>query len=198
MSTVPSVMHAPIVKIAAGAVIILCAVGVGAITGVIPGVSSQDKLEQQVDAGIGAAPKGSPAPVEKTVAKRAPVKEAAVRQPVRTAAVCADCGVVQSVQPVEVKGEASGAGAVVGGLAGLVVGNQIGSGKGKTLAKVAGAAGGAYAGHQVEKNMKKTVQYQVTVRMHDGTLRTISHPTNDLTVGGRVKVVGDAIVPGAS
>lgn len=202
MSVAQSAMHAPVVKIAAGAVIILCAVGVGAMTGLIPGVSSQDEPAQSVAAEPANSPVSAPVPAEKAAPKRAVAKESAAREPVRTAAaapVCADCGIVQSVQAVEVKGEASGAGAIVGGVAGLVVGNQIGSGKGKTLAKVAGAAGGAYAGHQIEKNMKKAVQYQVTVRMNDGALRTVSQPTDaGLTAGTRVKVVGDTVVRDAS
>lgn len=197
VSVTQSTTTAPIVKIAAGAVIILCTVGVAAMTGLIPGVSSQEKAAETAET-----------PVTPTSTKTAnePVKQAqtkpVVRERVRVAAAapaCVDCGVVQSVQAVEVAGQASGAGAVVGGVAGLVVGNQIGDGRGKKLAKIAGAAGGAYAGHQIEKNMKKTVEYHVSVRMNDGSYRTIVQPTDEgLIAGARVKVIGNSIVRDAS
>lgn len=194
----------PIVKIAAGAVIILCAVGVAAMTGLIPGVSSQEKTAVTQDKAGASMESTVPQeavtvapPKTHTVEKHAPAKTVA-KEPSRVAAaapVCVECGVVESVQTVEVKGEASGAGAIAGGVAGLIVGNQIGQGKGRTLAKVAGAAGGAYAGHQIEKNIKKTVQYQIAVRMNDGTYRTVSQPNADgLSAGTHVRLIGDSIV----
>jgi len=64
------------------------------------------------------------------------------------------------------------------GLLGGLVGHQIGQGRGNTAATIVGAAGGAYAGHQVEKNAKRTLHYDVTVRMDDGTLRTIGYDSN--------------------
>jgi outer membrane lipoprotein SlyB len=51
----------------------------------------------------------------------------------------------------------------------------VGKGRGKDVATVAGAAGGAYAGHQVEKNMKKRTEYQVSVRMDDGSVRKMTY-----------------------
>ncbi|MFL6648688.1 MAG: glycine zipper 2TM domain-containing protein [Sulfurifustaceae bacterium] len=184
-------------KLAAGAVIVLSAVGVGVMTGLIPGVSSQDKPAQVASQESQAPVASTPAPAKHTQAKSATHVATAeqARERVTTAPACADCGVVESVDTVEVKGQGSGAGAVAGGLAGLVIGNQIGQGKGRTLAKVAGAVGGAYAGNEIEKNMKKTVQYQVAVRMNDGSLRTITLASADgLTAGTRVKVAGDTVV----
>lgn len=187
-----------IVKIAAGAVIVLSAVGAGVMTGLIPGVSSQGNpppVEQvQVES---PAPVAEPAP-PKAVAKE-PTRTAAA-QPIRQARtvappVCATCGVVQSVNAVEVQGEATGTGAVAGAIGGLIVGNQIGSGRGKTLAKVAGAAGGAYAGHQIEKSVKKTMEYQVAVRMDDGTMQTVAQPSAEgLGAGTRVRIVDGIVV----
>lgn len=190
----------PIVKIAAGAVIVLCALAGGVITGLIPGVSSQNQPAEAIQApaaqpepDIAAIPAERSAPV-KPVARRN-IQSAANAPAKAVAPVCASCGVVESVNTLEVKGDASGAGAVVGGVTGLIIGNQIGHGKGKTLAKVAGAAGGAYAGHQIEKNAKKTVQYEIAVRMNDGTFRTITQPSGDgLTAGARVKVVENTVV----
>ncbi len=205
----------PIVKIAAGAVIVLCAVGVGAITGLLPGVSSKEKSAPAIESpaattnvGTGTSDMTPPAkqavakPVAKEHAKaQAPrVKHVAAAEPVKPVNVapppiCHECGVVESVNSVEVKGESSGAGAVVGGVAGVVVGNQIGQKKGRTLAKIAGALGGAYLGNEIEKNAKKTVQYQVAVRMDDGTQRTITQASDGgLTAGSRVKIIDGVIV----
>jgi outer membrane lipoprotein SlyB len=77
-------------------------------------------------------------------------------------------------------------GAVVGGL----LGNQVGGGSGRTAATVAGAVGGAVAGHQVEKHVKSTKQYDVSVRMEDGSFKKFTFdaaPT--FTVGEKVKVI---------
>ena len=82
--------------------------------------------------------------------------------------VCATCGTVVSIAEVETEGKGSvlgvGAGAVVGGL----LGNQVGSGKGRDLATIAGAIGGAVAGNKIEKKMKKTKSYNITVKMETG------------------------------
>ena len=216
MSTAEAV-KLPIVKIAAGAVIVLAAVGVGVLTGLIPGVSSQEKSVtiaeppaitakvEAVDVPKEQAPQKraavKPVTKEHTAAPAPAVPQVATAKPVPVVAekvappVCHECGVVESVNSVEIKGESSGAGAVVGGVAGLIVGNQIGQKKGKTLAKIAGAAGGAYVGNEIEKNAKKTVQYQVAVRMDDGAQRTITQASDGgLAAGSRVKIVDGAIV----
>ena len=106
------------------------------------------------------------------------------------AAACNDCGVIQSMQYVEEKGQASGVGAVAGGVIGGVLGHQIGSGRGNTVATVAGAGAGAYAGHQIEKNRNKKSYWAVTVRMDNGTVRNLTYssrpPANE---GERVKLL---------
>jgi len=103
--------------------------------------------------------------------------------------LCADCGVIESIRVAEVKGQGSGVGAVAGGVAGGLIGNQIGHGSGRTLATIAGAAGGAYAGNAIEKNVKKHTVYRVTLRMEDGSLRTLSQrEAPAYAVGDRVRV----------
>ena len=150
----------PIVKIAAVAVIIFSAVGVGMMTGVIPGASSKNAAQE--------------------VAKE-----------------CLNCGVIESIRLVEVKGEGTGVGAVTGGVVGAVVGSQIGQGKGKTVAEVAGAAGGAYAGNEIEKNMEKSTHFRVTVRMNNGSTRAITQKTDPgFKTGDSVKIENGALVRG--
>lgn len=112
--------------------------------------------------------------------------------PVRQAARrCDNCGVVEAINLVEVKGEGTYLGKIAGGLAGIVVGNQIGDGNTRTVARVAGAAGGAYAGNEIEKRMKTTKHYEVVVRLENGGTQTITFETQPpLAVGAKVKVDG--------
>jgi outer membrane lipoprotein SlyB len=110
--------------------------------------------------------------------------------PPAAAAVCDTCGTVESVNFVEKKGEASGAGAVVGGVAGGVIGHQIGSGRGNTVATIAGAGVGALAGHQVEKNVKKKTYYVVNVNLDNGKKKQLTYSSQPaFKQGDRVKVV---------
>lgn len=106
------------------------------------------------------------------------------------AARCTDCGVVQSVRFVEVKGSSSGVGMVAGGVLGGVLGHQIGGGTGKTVATIAGAAGGAYVGNEVEKKKNTKGQWNVVIKMDSGQQRTFVY-TNQPTVhdGDRVKLI---------
>ncbi|SCK61406.1 Glycine zipper 2TM domain-containing protein [Variovorax sp. HW608] len=87
--------------------------------------------------------------------------------------VCSVCGHVESVRTIKHQKPTTGVGAVAGGVVGGVLGNQIGSGNGRTLATVAGAVGGGFAGNEIEKRTHTETVYQVSVRMDDGTLRTV-------------------------
>lgn len=108
------------------------------------------------------------------------------------AAVCNDCGTVSAIQPVQQKGEGSGAGALAGAVIGGVIGHQFGGGRGKDAATVIGAVGGGVAGHEVEKNMKSTTYYQVTVRMDAGGTRTVNvGSAAGIAVGTPVRLVGN-------
>jgi outer membrane lipoprotein SlyB len=103
---------------------------------------------------------------------------------------CNDCGVVQSVNAIQQKGQSSGVGMVAGGVVGGVVGHQIGSGRGNTVATIAGAGLGAVAGNQIEKNTKTKTSWSVAIRMDSGTLRTFNYSSQPAVVAGeRVKLV---------
>ena len=106
------------------------------------------------------------------------------------AAVCATCGTIDSIRTVEKAGEGSAVGLIAGGLLGGLLGHQIGQGRGNTAATIVGAAGGAYAGHQVEKNVKKVLHYDISVRMDDGTLRAVSYDVEPgFRTGDRVRFI---------
>jgi outer membrane lipoprotein SlyB len=157
----------PIVIAAAAAVLLFSLLGAAALSGVLPFAASKP--------GDAAA-----------VAQRNATAQPRLAQVAR----CASCGVVEAIRTVEVQGEASGLGAAAGGVTGAVVGNQIGRGDTRTVMTVAGAAGGAYAGHQIEKQLKKSTAWRITVRLDDGSVRTLSQPAAPpFAIGDRVRIV---------
>jgi outer membrane lipoprotein SlyB len=172
----------PMLLIAAVSVIIFSAFGVAMMTGLLPRAESMG-VERADDT-------AKPVPAERERSSTPPRHLAA-------AATCANCGVIESIRPVEVKGQGSGLGMVAGGITGALVGNQIGRGNGNTLATIAGAAGGVFAGNEIEKNMKKAVQYQVRVQMSDGSYRTSTLSTAPaFAVGDKVRVINGQVVAG--
>jgi outer membrane lipoprotein SlyB len=206
----------PIVAIASGSVIVFSAVGVGVMTGLIP--SSFSSIEKQpepaqaaVVAPAPAAPAALPAPqssqrprveeaprrteqasrrAEQQASRRAEAAQNRAERQRVAARACVNCGTVKSVNVVEQAGEGTGLGAIGGAVAGGLLGNQIGDGSGRRVATVAGAAGGAYAGHQVEKHVKTTKSWNVTVRMEDGGSRTFPFASDPgYRTGDPIKVV---------
>jgi len=216
----------PLITIAAVSVILFSIVGIGVMTVLIPNSSSKNNeaalgtpapkvadtrtgtISKTDDDGRKSKTEAPPASKQKPAAKHTadtPAKPAA-QPPVQTAAtppeqakpapVCTSCGVVTGVNAVKQQGEGSGLGAVAGGVVGGLLGNQVGGGSGKKIATVAGAAGGAFAGHQVEKTMKSSTRYDVTVRMEDGTVRTFPYDTQPaFQTGSKVRVVNGALTP---
>jgi outer membrane lipoprotein SlyB len=179
--------------VAAVAVIVLSLAGVGAITGVIPSVGSKPgdatPATPVAPPPLAVAPAPVPVqeaipahPVEKkhhsypqqaaaapTLAQAAPPPVAAPQPP-----LCHDCGTIEAINQVEVKGEGTGIGAVGGAVVGGLVGSNLGGGHGKDAMTLLGAVGGGFAGHEIEKNVRKKVRYQIVVRFDDGTSRTFT------------------------
>lgn len=113
----------------------------------------------------------------------------------RVARSCANCGVVEAINVIEVKGEGSYLGMIAGGLAGALLGHQVGGGRGQTAATVAGAAGGAYAGSEIEKRMKATKHHEVIVRLESGGSQAVSYEAEPgFRVGDKVKVENGTLV----
>jgi outer membrane lipoprotein SlyB len=191
-----------VIWIAGIALTLFCAVGIAALMGWIPnsigGPSDKVAVIQQSantvppDAPIAhRAAAAHPAPVEHVAPAR--VEHIAPAR-VATVATCAECGVIESVREVDAKGKGSGLGAVGGGVVGGLLGNQVGAGRGKDVMTVVGAVGGALAGNEVEKRVKTTKSYEVSVRLNDGTTRVISEAGQPTWhVGDKVKVVNGAI-----
>src|SRR5262247_217884 len=107
------------VLIAAGvAVLIFCALGAAALTGILPTATPKAGDPQQ-PAQTGQAPQmaQAPQPSQAQPAAKPATKPAApaAAHPKVAAAPCLNCGVVESINTVEVKGKTSGVGAVAGG-----------------------------------------------------------------------------------
>jgi outer membrane lipoprotein SlyB len=110
--------------------------------------------------------------------------------------VCMSCGTVESVREVATQGQGTGLGAVAGGITGAVVGKQFGHGSGKTAMTILGAAGGAFAGHKIEEKVRSSSRWDVTVRLDDGSTRTVTlEQQPSWRSGDRVRVVNGALEP---
>jgi len=164
----PGILY-PVMLIAAIAVIVFSIVGIATMMGWLPSALSGSAADKA------AAASG--------------------RAWLASAPSCDDCGVIESIRALPVKGQGSGAGAVGGAVVGGILGNQVGRGRGRTAATVVGAGAGAYAGNEIEKNMKDSVTYQIRVRMSDGTIRTLHEPAQPaVTIGQKVRITERGIV----
>jgi outer membrane lipoprotein SlyB len=163
---------------AAASVLVVSLVGAAALGGLLPSART----------GRTDMPAQKSAPAADSVRHGAPSLEA------RDGA-CASCGTVESIRALELKGNATGMGAVARGATGSVVGNRTGRGDGNTPMTILAAAGGALGGNEMESNVKKHYSYRVTVRMDDGSFRTLSQTSAPaVAVGDRVRVVDSTVI----
>lgn len=189
----------PIILTAAVALIVLSCVGVAAIMGWLPSSSGKaDNANSSItsqEPGKGAMSQSQPGnePVhhKPAASHRSSEPEYAAAESPRT---CSECAVVESVHEIDTQGKGTGLGAAGGAVVGGLVGNQVGNGRGRELATIAGVVGGALVGNKVEGNMKTTHSYDITVRMNDGSTRTIHQAEQPAwRAGDKVKIVDGAI-----
>jgi outer membrane lipoprotein SlyB len=188
-----------VIWIAGIALTLFCGVGIAALMGWIPnsmgGASDKAAIVQPLANSAPPAVVKAHAPAAShpaPVAHVDPVPPVPARQ--ASVATCAECGVIESVHEVDAKGQGSGLGAVGGGVLGGLLGNQVGGGRGKDVMTVVGVVGGAVAGNEVEKRVKATKSYAVTVRMNDGSSRVISQASAPAWhAGDHVKIVNGAL-----
>ena len=198
----------PLLIIAAIAITLFSLVGIGAVLGWIPtsvgnpGAASApvaqvpEQPAAQPEEAKPAEPKPAVKPKPKPVVKSEPPRAVAVVPPAPpiVAAICRECAVIEEVREVEKAGQASGAGAVGGAVVGGVIGHQMGGGRGRDVATVLGALGGGLAGNQIEKNAKKTVEYQIIIRYEDGSKGLFTQATPpSWRAGDKVKVINGVI-----
>jgi hypothetical protein len=162
----------PLLIIAAISVIIFSVLGAAAIAGWLPRAESTTGPAQYAERNA-----------DSRIDHRGDGRIADSRPGERKPVACAECGVVDSIAPVEVKGETHGVGMIAGGVTGALIGNQIGRGNGNAVATI---------------GVKKTVRYKVSVRMPDGTYRTTYQPVAPgFAVGDKVRVSnGQVVKPG--
>jgi outer membrane lipoprotein SlyB len=232
----------PLLTAAAVSITIFSAVGVGALTGVLPHsfgttkeaapvaqISAAQELpasgsnsvsKTQSESMPPAAPASTPvrksakkvvaraaAPRYEPVTERdfagAPPPPAAV-QPQAQAPVEAPkpvpagiLGAVESVREISTPAkESNGVGPIAGGIAGAVLGNQVGHGMGKNVATVLGAAAGAFGGKEIEKRARATKHWEITVRLDDGSYRTVTSQSEPYWHGGeRVRMLDGRLTP---
>ena len=180
----------PLLVVAAISVIIFSVLGAAAIAGWFPrSESSTAKPAALVTAALPASLEGATARnIERATAHISPVANIPI-------AACTECGVVASIEKIEVKGKTDGLGMIAGGVTGALVGNQIGPGNGNAIATVGGAAGGAFAGNEPEKHGKKDTRYAMRVRLNDGTYRTTYYSSPPgYAIGDKVKVSNGQVV----
>jgi outer membrane lipoprotein SlyB len=198
--------------IAAIAITLFSLVGIGAVLGWIPtsvgnpGTASTPLAQAPEQPAAlpeeakPAEPKPAVKPKPRPVVRSEPPRAVAVVPPPPhiVAAICRECAVIEEVREVEKAGQASGAGAVGGAVVGGVLGHQMGSGRGKDVATVLGVLGGGLAGNAIEKNAKKTMEYQIIIRYEDGTKGMFTQATPpSWRTGDKVKVV-DGVIQGRS
>lgn len=100
-------------------------------------------------------------------------------------------GVVQSKRIVKVEGNGTTQviSSLAGAAAGGALGNTVGGGSGNTAMTIGGALAGAAAGNAVGKKLSGQEAYEYTVKLSDGSLRTIVQGADvDLAVGQAVYV----------
>lgn len=188
--------------IAGIAVTIFSAVGIAAVMGWIPTSTSSpaEKIALAEKKPAVTAQSGDQARERARAQARERAREDQSREQVanranaRASARCDECGVVVSVREIETKGEGSGIGAVGGAVVGGVLGHQVGGGRGQDIATVVGAVGGAVAGNEVEKRVKSTRSYEVTIRFEDGSTRAMNVANApSWRAGDRVRIVNGVI-----
>lgn len=184
----------PLLTAAAISVTVFSAVGVAAITGLIPHSKGEPKEATPLAAVEAPATQPAPAPAPAVHPAPKPAKKPVVRHTPPAPAVAYNApipplaqapqtyeapkpvqkpgtyGVVESVKEVELKGDAKGIGAVGGALAGAVLGHNIGDHN--KIVTVLGAAGGGLLGNQIEKTVRTEKAWEMTVRYDDGTTQS--------------------------
>jgi outer membrane lipoprotein SlyB len=95
---------------------------------------------------------------------------------------CFNCGTIASIRAVELRTPpaSDGQGA-----------SKDGSGTAETILR---SAGGIFAGHDFERTLRKRYAYRVTIRMEDGSYRTVSETTPPrFAIGEKVRLVNGTL-----
>jgi len=207
----------PLLTAAAVSLVVFSAVGVAAITGLIP--VSKGSVKDEAPLALVEAP--APAPASTPGTPPRPVKKKSVHsapkplpapapppapvtyEPVAQAPQAVEIhkpavkpgvlGTVETVREVVEDGKAKGIGAVTGGVVGAVLGHQLNDSK---LVTLVGGAAGAFIGNEAEKRQRATKHWELTVRLDDGRTQTITSPAAPFWhPGNRVRLLDGKLQP---
>ncbi|AIO65981.1 hypothetical protein WS62_10930 [Burkholderia sp. ABCPW 14] len=102
-------------------------------------------------------------------------------------------GTVESVRAVRIQGDGGGGalGTLGGGALGAVAGSAIGGGRGSVLTAIAGGIAGAVAGNAVGQGLSSANGVEITVRLDNGDLRSITQAATPevFRAGERVRLL---------
>lgn len=102
-------------------------------------------------------------------------------------------GTVESVRAVRIQGDGGGSalGTLGGGALGAVAGSAIGGGRGSVLTAIAGGIAGAVAGNAVGQGISSANGVEITVRLDNGDLRSITQAATPevFRAGERVRLL---------
>ncbi|KGV45963.1 glycine zipper 2TM domain protein [Burkholderia pseudomallei MSHR4012] len=102
-------------------------------------------------------------------------------------------GTVESVRAVRIQGDGGGSalGTLGGGALGAVAGSAIGGGRGSVLTAIAGGIAGAVAGNAVGQGLSSANGVEITVRLDNGDLRSITQAATPevFRAGERVRLL---------
>ena len=172
----------PLLLAAAIAVILFSVLSIVTILGYLPSAISAEKP-----------------PVTKQAASSAPTPR---REPrlvpdgMKPAAVCSNCGIVESIRVINRSGPGTEPGIVVGEPTGMLMGNRFGRNSGRAFMTGLGDAGGSYAASAVEHNARRSTCFEILIRLDNGRVNaTYGASDAPFAVGDRVRVINGTVVP---
>ncbi|ONB79499.1 hypothetical protein AQ903_09110 [Burkholderia pseudomallei] len=102
-------------------------------------------------------------------------------------------GTVESVRAVRIQGDGGGSalGTLGGGALGALAGSASGGGRGSVLTAIAGGIAGAVAGNAVGQGLSSANGVEITVRLDNGDLRSITQAATPevFRAGERVRLL---------
>lgn len=101
-----------------------------------------------------------------------------------------ETGTIISLEPIRVKGEDTGIGALAGAGLGAIGGSTVGGGLGRAVGAVVGGTAGLVVGREAEKQVTSIKAYKFNIQLDNGQLIELIQ-TNELGLrsGDRVKLI---------
>jgi outer membrane lipoprotein SlyB len=143
----------------------------------------------------------TPTPIAATPRQPQPVAPAAfaATPPPAEPVPCGDCAVVESVRPVAMAPRGGVIGAIGGAIAGAILGKELGEAHKQRMLTLLGAIGGGLAGRQIERQATQSTQYDVDLRLADGTLlKRRYEQAPPFAAGQTIRLGTSRVMPGSA